>query len=218
MPGEELVLAAGASVPAVFVGAAGAAGAAVTSAGTAHVLRGLSNWLREDAPPGAQARPTKPIWTAAQITMVRLISQKVWAAPLPPALAASRPALVVAMVVNAWHESRLDPAAHNGAGSDDSWGLFQVNRRGELGRKWAPVDLIDPVRNIAIILSEVWARKDALEATLHHGGTVEDLTGAFTLHVERPARAIDVARERGHTVRIWMGSQVADAPALRWVG
>jgi len=173
-----VLAAAGASVPAVFVGGVVAA----TGFGVTQAVRGVSSMfssvtqaatrcqcsLEEKAerrcsrlsacgrvpglgfvpksPPAEKGDrspmqvPSRPTWSADQASMVRLISAEVFGAPLPPALAASRPALVVACVINAWHESRLNPQAHNGTllnGPDsERLALRPPLRRGLPLRRW----------------------------------------------------------------------------------
>ena len=118
------------------------------------------------------------------------------------------------MVVNAWHESRLRAGAMNLVGDDSSYGLFQVNRQGALGRPYSPEQLLDPLTNTRVILSEVWTRREPLEAVTR-SGTIADLVAAFTEHVERPADRVIRGYERAATARAWYGPAM-ERPAYRW--
>lgn len=153
----------------------------------------------------SSASSSRPQFTAAQKEQLRTIARIVASAPLPQTLAKSRNALTVACWVNAWHESRLDPNAHNSQG-EDSVGLFQVNRKGALGRRYSVTQLKDPGFNVKVILSEVWTRQADLDRIVRHGGTVADLTAAFTEHVERPANAQAESRQRSDSVYRWKRS------------
>lgn len=155
-----------------------------------------------------------PSFDGEQLGNIRVIADEVAGAPLPQALAASRPALTVAMVVNAWHESRLRAGATNLVGRDSSYGLFQVNRQGALGRPYSPEQLLHPRFNTRVILTEVWTRRAELE-TVARSGTVAHLVAAFTAHVERPADRFRRGQERSSTARAWYGAAV-DRPAYRW--
>ena len=70
-----------------------------------------------------------PTWDAEQRASIQAIAAEVRRARLPPSLAANRSALVLALVANAYAESRLRPRARNRTGSEDSVGLFQANRQ-----------------------------------------------------------------------------------------
>lgn len=163
------------------------------------------------APPQAGGRPS---FDAEQRANMAIIASEVAGAALPQVLAASRPALTVAMVVNAWHESRLRADATNLSGRDSSYGLFQVNRQGALGRPHAPELLMVPAYNTRVILTEVWNRSGELETVARHG-TIADLTAAFTAHVERPSDRFATGRQRAATAIAWFGS-VALQKAYRW--
>ena len=86
----------------------------------------------------------------------------------------------VAAVANAKAESGLNPAAHAGVG-EDSWGLFQLNRKGGLGQGHSPDELKDPDVNIAIIIREAIKVKDFVGAV-----TLEGAVNAFVRSIERP--------------------------------
>ncbi|HXI16588.1 MAG TPA: M23 family metallopeptidase [Chloroflexota bacterium] len=63
------------------------------------------------------------------------------------------PTLAVAV---ARQESGLNPRAHNPNG-EDSWGLFQGNRKGGMGTGYTPDQLMDPEFNARLMLSEMAA-------------------------------------------------------------
>jgi len=160
---------------------------------------------------------SRPHFTPEQKEQLRTIAHTIASAPLPQTLAKSRNALTVAAWVNAWHESRLDPSAHNTRG-EDSVGLFQINRQGALGRRYSVAQLMDPGFNTRVILSEVWTRQTDLDRIVRHGGTVADLTAAFTEHVERPANAQAESRRRSDSVYRWWGPKVGSARAYGFLG
>jgi hypothetical protein len=83
-------------------------------------------------------------------------------------------------LANAIAESNLDPNAHAAIG-EDSWGLFQLNRQGGLGKGHNPDDLKNPDINIAIVLAEA---KKYLEFT--NADTIDRAVSAFVRDVERP--------------------------------
>lgn len=85
-----------------------------------------------------------------------------------------------AALANAIAESNLDPKAHAAVG-EDSWGLFQLNRNGGLGKGHNPDELIDPDRNIAIVLAEA---KKYVEFS--SAASLDVAVSAFVRDVERP--------------------------------
>ncbi len=88
-----------------------------------------------------------------------------------------------AALANAIRESGLKPDAHAG-GIEDSWGLFQLNRRGGLGSGKTPAFLRDPGNNIQIVVNEV-GKFPAFAAA----STVAAAVSVFVRKVERPANA-----------------------------
>lgn len=83
-------------------------------------------------------------------------------------------------VANAMAESRLDPNAHNTKG-EDSVGLFQMNRKGGLGKGYSVEQLKDPNFNIDLAIEAAKKSKRFKEAK-----TAEEATKAFMIDVERP--------------------------------
>lgn len=156
-----------------------------------------------------------PSLDAEQRASLQAIATEVRAAALPPALAASRPALLLALVVNAYAESRLRPRARNQTGLEDSVGLFQANRRGGLGQGYAVDQLSDPRFNTRLVLREVVRQGDAFEALLTSGATLAQLAAAFTLWVERPAAPRRRAQERAEVIARWFPTH-ARSVAYRW--
>jgi hypothetical protein len=86
----------------------------------------------------------------------------------------------VAALANAIAESNLNPNAHNGRG-EDSWGLFQLNRRGGLGAGHTPDELKNPATNIAIVIKAAEHSKGFVRAA-----SLDDAISAFVRDVERP--------------------------------
>jgi hypothetical protein len=84
-------------------------------------------------------------------------------------------------VANAIAESRLDPNAYNGRGGEESVGLFQMNRKGGLGKDYSVEQLKDPNLNIDLAIA---AAKKA--PRFQAAKTAEEATKAFMLEVERP--------------------------------
>lgn len=86
----------------------------------------------------------------------------------------------VAALANAIAESNLNPNAYNGRG-EDSWGLFQLNRKGGLGAGHAPSELVIPERNIAIVIKPAQQSKGFVRAA-----SLDDAVSAFVRGVEKP--------------------------------
>ena len=83
-------------------------------------------------------------------------------------------------VANAMAESGLNPNAHNSKG-EDSVGLFQMNRKGGLGKGYSVEQLKDPNFNIDLAIEAAKKSKRFKEAK-----TAEEATKAFMIDVERP--------------------------------
>jgi len=95
----------------------------------------------------------------------------------------------VAALAIAVCESNLDPKAHAG-GSEDSWGLFQLNRRGGLGTGRTAEELQDPDVNIGLIAEA--AKK---VAAFGSAASLDEAVSVFVRHIERPADAAgEIAR------------------------
>lgn len=90
------------------------------------------------------------------------------------------PDLAVAV---ARQESGLNPRAHNPNG-EDSWGLFQGNRKGGMGTGYTPEQLMDPEFNARLMLS-------AMAATQKKTGLTG---GALAAASQRPADPQGYAR------------------------
>ena len=99
----------------------------------------------------------------------------------------------VAALANAIAESRLDPNAHAARG-EDSFGLFQLNRRGALGTGHAPSELVNPESNIAIVIKAAQQSKGFIRAV-----SLDDAVSAFVRDVERPS---DIPGEISKRVKI----------------
>lgn len=114
-----------------------------------------------------------------------------------------RKALCMALWVNAWHESKLRPGAHNPRG-EDSRGLFQINVRAH--PQWQSLNLYDPRKNTAGILLLALKQKQFLEAM--ESGSLAQLVYAICRYVERPKDSHNAALRRVDTARRWYGSVV----------
>lgn len=163
---------------------------------------------RTAAPRRGGARPTPD-----QVAAIEVIAKEFKRASLPAELAGARVALTMAAVVNAYAESRWNPAARNTRG-EDSVGLFQANRQGGLGTPFTVAQLQDPAFNTRVIIAEVRRRAGDL-APAAQRGSLADLVAAFTVHIERPADRVRVGRERAQIAREWFGSR-ANARAWGW--
>jgi hypothetical protein len=97
-------------------------------------------------------------------------------------------------LANAIAESALNPTAHASVG-EDSWGLFQLNRRGGgLGTGHDPEELKNPDKNIAIVLAEAKKFREFTRA-----GSLDQAVSAFVRNVERPG---DIAGQVAHRLNI----------------
>jgi hypothetical protein len=143
---------------------------------------------------------TPPDFTSAQLNALRVIAQEVYQASLPPALARSRPALILALLVNAWFESRLNPKAYNGRG-ESSVGLFQINQRAHPGH--ATQDLQQAGYNTRTFLALMVAQSSKYEDLLKRGASIHTLAAAITLWTERPKDKEKKAVIRARTLADW---------------
>jgi len=109
-----------------------------------------------------------------QLQMANLIYQKFTEAGFTPEQA-------MGAIKNAYAESRLDPNASNTNG-EDSWGLFQLNRKGGgVGTGYSPDQLKNPEANIGLAINEALKSNNFKNAT-----TIAQATEAFMKDVERP--------------------------------
>jgi hypothetical protein len=86
----------------------------------------------------------------------------------------------VAALANAIAESGLVPDSHAALG-EDSFGLFQLNRRGGLGAGHSPEDLMNPGKNTQLVIRAAENSKAFKRAF-----SLEDAVSAFVKDVERP--------------------------------
>ena len=121
--------------------------------------------------------PTGPFRLGTVSPTRRAIAQKVLDAFAGAGLGRFQQA---AGLANAIAELGLDPSAHAAIG-EDSWGLFQLNRAGGLGVGHNPDELVNPDRNIAIVIAEA---KKYTEFTT--ANSLERAVSAFVRDVERP--------------------------------
>lgn len=147
--------------------------------------------------------------------------------PWPHPLGRGRNAMGYALAVNAWAESRWDPAVQSGyvdgrGRREDSWGLFQLNRTAGVGRGHSVASLQDPKVNTRLIIAEALKRDrgdydDTPRGVLSRvvtSGSVGDLVEAFCVHVERPASATEKGRERRSMAIEILGADLVAAPCL----
>lgn len=143
--------------------------------------------------------------TPAQRTVVDLIEREFLAAGLSSDLAA-------AAVVNAWHESRLNPKAVDPSGTQ--FGLFQLLTPGGQGQGMTRDELLDAganTRRIIRTLKGSWGKPVLAAAEAGQGAAV--LAGLFCKHIERPAKADQRALEREGKAYDLFPSLVAARPA-----
>lgn len=100
----------------------------------------------------------------------------------------------IAAVSVAIRESTLNPKAHNRGCS--CYGLFQMNRKGGLGKGHSVANLTDPDYNIALIIKETRRVPSFAAAT-----TVDEAVRSFVRHVTRPADKSGVVRATLRTAR-----------------
>lgn len=103
-------------------------------------------------------------------------------------------------VANAVAESSLDPEAHN-ENREDSVGLFQINRRGILGKGYSVEELKDPETNIGIAIAA--AKKSPM---FNKATNIEESTTAFMKQVENPTDQSDFAIKKRTQIALDMKS------------
>lgn len=86
-----------------------------------------------------------------------------------------------AAIANALAESSLRPTASNISDKEESYGLFQMNRKGGLGSGYTPEQLKDPEFNIQLAIDAAKKSKAFTQAT-----DVKEATKAFVTDIERP--------------------------------
>lgn len=107
-------------------------------------------------------------------------------------------------VLTAWYETRLNPSLSNTKKPDDSWGLFQLNRNGGIGKGHEPSTLLDPVENSKILAGvvkkkiSIFAPLIKREAALQPTSVGEWIT-VFTKQIQRPASPDLSAQARAKT-------------------
>ena len=141
-----------------------------------------------------------PSLNATQRQALRTIAKEVYRASLPPALARARPALILALLINAWFESRLNPKAYNGR-RESSVGLFQINQRAHPGHDTQ--DLQDAAYNTRTFLSLMTSQASKYEPLLKRGASIHTLAAAITLWTERPKDKKKKAVLRAQTLAEW---------------
>ena len=87
----------------------------------------------------------------------------------------------IAAIANAIGESNLNPSATVITAAEESYGLFQLNRKRGLGSGHSPADLLDPTKNIGFVVAEA-NRFPVIKAAV----SVEAAVALFVQNVERP--------------------------------
>jgi hypothetical protein len=100
-------------------------------------------------------------------------------------------AQATAALANAYAESSFNPSAKNITDKEESYGLFQMNRKGGLGQDYTPEQLKDPETNIAIAIREAKKSKNFVQST-----NVEGAVKAFVEDVERPKDKLSAISKR----------------------
>lgn len=153
-----------------------------------------------------------PDFTREQRESLAIIAKETRSSPLLTGyLHHSRSALTLGLWVNAWHESRLRQDAYNGA-NEDSVGLFQINRRAHKGH--SREDLKNGHYNTRYML-ELVSKERRFQEILSKGASIEVLTAAITLWVERPKDREVKAVQRAETLRRWF-PELASEQAFGW--
>lgn len=157
-----------------------------------------------------------------QVRAAAVIVQECARYPWPSHLRPGIAALTVAALTNAWAESRWDPMVQSGyrdrtGAREDSWGLFQLNRRGGVGQGYAVAHLQDPHINTRLILGEVVRQDAATGGAIHRAlrGSVGDVVAVFTAEVERPAHRHAEGERRRQLAETMWGADLVRYPALR---
>lgn len=170
-----------------------------------NVVRAVHKMRQDEGPSSTnRSRPSVrvglPKLDQEQLGSMAVIAREVKRASLSPALSASRPALIMALWVNAWHESRLRPGATNDKG-EASVGLFQINQRAHRGHVRRDLQRAD--YNTRVILDLIQRRAVRFGEILDQGASIATLTAAITLWIERPKHPEEKAVQRAQTVHEW---------------
>lgn len=94
------------------------------------------------------------------------------------------PMLVAAALINAYAESRLDPAAVGDHGA--SIGLFQLNTLHGAGIGHSVSELKDPTGNAQVLLSVEKRALAKVQSAIDAGADLSEAAGLFSKYVERP--------------------------------
>ncbi len=99
----------------------------------------------------------------------------------------------VAAIANAIDESRLDPTI-KAAGSEPSYGLFQLNQAGGVGTGHNVAVLTDPEQNIAIMLA--YMSTLSADTAFRNTASLHDAVAIFVRDFERPANSAGAIARR----------------------
>jgi len=142
--------------------------------------------------------------------MAALIASHFMSAGLPSEFAA-------AAIVNAWHESSLNPSAVGDSGA--SVGLFQLHERGA-GEGMSVEERMDPTINTQRIIQEVqssWG--DQMRAAYEAGDRrVSVFSSLFSRDIERPADEVGQMNARASTaLKFFPSDSVAAFKSYGWI-
>lgn len=132
-------------------------------------------------------------------------------------------ALALAMVVNAWDESRIENVCRTDA--ENSCGLFQLNAGGnDVARALAAEDpdgRLNPAKNTRGIIELLEQTGGEVFAALDRNATVAEIAGIFRRDVERPAdryAAAEATERSAQTIYpTYWNVRADDLPSLIWV-
>ena len=154
--------------------------------------------------------------SASQRAAAEVIEREMTAAGIPPAV-------IAAAIVNAWAESRLNPAAiAQEKKGGVSVGLFQLYDRG-LGSGMSVADRQDPATNTRVVIRAYQKMGSSLAMAAASGASVGDLAALWCKVIENPASSTAKGLERkayalrifpsGLNMPLWVRG--ADAPIAR---
>ena len=144
-----------------------------------------------------------------QSEMAQIIASEFASADLPPEFAA-------AAIVNAWHESRLNPLAAGDGGS--SIGLFQLHERGG-GSGMSVGEREDPTTNTRRIIEEVESRWGNSMREAYEAGErkVSEFAAIFSRDIERPAdKEGNMTRRAATALEFFPSDRVTGGMAWYW--
>lgn len=138
-------------------------------------------------------------FTASQRAMCEIIEEEFKAAGMPNSI-------IAAAIINAHSESGLKNI--KAKGSEESYGLFQINIPARKGRVTAE-DMLDPRKNCQEILKEVAGKRGSgLRSRAQAGASVTELAALFSRDIERPADKYGAMQRRSKQALAMFGERV----------